>query len=151
MDLVEEAHSHNLVEAVAVATNTAPGDETRRIQAIKYLYMIAREPASRDELVRAGALAPLLAAAGDKDLWGREGQLLAIGALGLIAYVTDPVQRARKMRVVNEGGIDILISVATDTNMQGTIFQQQALETIWSICCSKQVNLQCIQNHILLT
>ena len=143
--------TQNLAAIISVAMNTAPGGEARRVQAIKYLYMISREPGSRDELVRAGALAPLIVAAGDKELWGREGQLLAIGALGLIAYVTDPVQRSRKMRVVNEGGIDILISVATDTNMQGTIFQQQALETIWSICCSKQVNVQFIQNHILLT
>jgi hypothetical protein len=139
--------THNLAAAVAAAMITAPGDEARRVQAIKYLYMLSRDPASRDELVRAGALAPLLAAAGDRDLWGREGQLLAIGALGLIAYVTDPVQRARKLRVVNEGGIDILIAVATDTNVQGTIFQQQALETLWSICCSKQVVSQRIRHN----
>jgi hypothetical protein len=139
--------SATLAAAIDLVMSTEPRDKATRIEAIRFLNMLSMTPTSRDELVRAGALAQLIAAAGDKGLWGSEGQLLAIVTLGSIACVTNPVQRARKMCVVNEGGIDVLISVVTDTNMQGTIFQQRALETIWSICCSKQVILRSIENY----
>ena len=111
-----------------------------RFYGIERLFELSQIPNLRDKLIQTpGALDALLSAIGDKELWGRHGQLLAIGAIGMISFVTDPVQRARKLYVVNAGGIEVLVSVATDRNFEGTVFQQQSLEAMWAIFCAKQV------------
>ena len=135
-----EMEDEAVATAVQMASRTGIGEEGMRFYGIERLFELSQIPNLRDKLIQTpGALDALLSAIGDKELWGRHGQLLAIGAIGMISFVTDTVQRARKLYVVNAGGIEVLVSVATDRNFEGTVFQQQSLEAMWAIFCAKQV------------
>jgi hypothetical protein len=126
--------------AIELARSTGHADdELRKFRGIETLFFLSQQPDLREQMAYNGAMNVLLDAVADKDMWGKHGQLLAIGALGMIAYVADPHQKARKILFVNAGGIDVLVSVAQHRDMHGTIFQHKSLEALWAVCCAKQV------------
>ena len=126
-----------MVHAIHLAS--AGNDESRRMIGIETLFYLAQQPDLRDRMADNGALNVLLDVVADPDMLGTHGQLLAIGAIGMIAYVTDVNRRVRKIFLEHAGGIDALVAVASHRNMQGTFFQHKTLEALWSICCAKQV------------